>query len=199
MAAIYQLVMHAGPTPSKIFPLEGEVITIGRETGNNIIINDTEVSRRHTQLVLQGDKVIITDLGSTNGTFVDGQRLTGQHVLLHGQIISLGEQINLLFDTVEHFDPSATRLSIGHPPILPLVPAPANQPAPFPVKTGPLLSSAAAKSAPIPQNNSRSRIIMVIILIVLCLLSTCVAAFWYLESNALWCQYLPFLFGSSCP
>lgn len=198
MAAIYQLVMHAGPTPSKIFPLEGEVITIGRETGNNIIINDTEVSRRHTQLVLQGDKVIITDLGSTNGTFVDGQRLTGQHVLLHGQIISLGEQINLLFDTVEHFDPSATRLSIGHPPILPLVPAPANQPAPF-VKTGPLLSSAAAKSAPIPQNNSRSRIIMVIILIVLCLLSTCVAAFWYIESNALWCQYLPFLFGSSCP
>lgn len=115
MAAQYQLVMHSGPTPGKVFPLEGDVITIGREAGNGIIINDAEVSRKHTQFVFQGGKVIVTDLGSTNGTFVDGQRLTGQHILQSGQIISLGEQISLLFEAVIPVDPNATMMSTGRP------------------------------------------------------------------------------------
>src|SRR5512137_2168819 len=116
MAAQYQLVMHSGPTPGKVFPMEGDVLTIGREAENGIVINDAEVSRKHTQFVFQGGKYIITDLGSTNGTFVNGERLTGQHVLVPGEVISLGEQINLLFEGVSQVDPNATVLSAGRAP-----------------------------------------------------------------------------------
>jgi pSer/pThr/pTyr-binding forkhead associated (FHA) protein len=115
MAAQFQLVMHSGPTPGKTFPLEGDVLTIGREAGNQIVINDAEVSRKHSQLVFQGGKFVLTDLGSTNGTFVNGQRLAGQHVLQPGEIISLGEQINLLYEAIQVVDPNATMLSTGKP------------------------------------------------------------------------------------
>ncbi len=109
--AQYQLVMHSGPTPGKTFALEGDVLTIGREASNQIAINDAEISRKHSQLVLQGGKYVLTDLGSTNGTFVNGQRLTGQHVLQPGEVISLGEQISLLFEAIVIVDPNATMLS----------------------------------------------------------------------------------------
>jgi len=94
----FQLVMHSGPTPGKVFPLTGDVLTIGREASNNIAINDAEINRKHAQLVYQGGKYIITDLSSVNGTFVNGQRLTGQHILQSGEVISLGEQIALLVE-----------------------------------------------------------------------------------------------------
>jgi len=204
MAAQYQLVMHSGPTPGKVFPLEGDVVTIGREAGNGIIINDAEVSRKHTQFVFQGGKIIVTDLGSTNGTFVDGQRLTGQHILQSGQIISLGEQINLLFEAVIPVDPNATMMSTGRPPVVP-VPMPAaqqldSQPAPMPspvyagrVPSGPL------PSTPPPAKSGNSKVVIaIVILVLLCLLCSCGALIWYVDSNALWCKFLPFLFGSSC-
>ena len=73
MAANFQLVMHSGPTPGKVFPLDGDVITIGRDAENIIMINDAEVSRKHTQFVFQGGKFIVTDMGSTNGTFINTQ------------------------------------------------------------------------------------------------------------------------------
>lgn len=117
--AQYQLVMHSGPTPGKTFPLEGDVLTIGREASNQIAINDAEISRKHSQLVLQGGKYVLTDLGSTNGTFVNGQRLTGQHVLQPGEVISLGEQISLLFEAVVIVDPNATMLSNARPVMAP--------------------------------------------------------------------------------
>ena len=114
MTALYQLVMQSGPNPGKVFPLESDVITIGREPDNNIVIIDAEISRKHTQLVLQGGKYIVTDLGSTNGTFLNTQRLTGQHVLQSGELLNLGENISLLFEAVVQMDPNATMLSSSH-------------------------------------------------------------------------------------
>ena len=61
MAANFQLVMHSGPTPGKVFPLDGDVITIGRDAENIIMINDAEVSRKHTQFVFQGGKFIVPE------------------------------------------------------------------------------------------------------------------------------------------
>ncbi len=188
MAAQYQLVMHSGPTPGKVFPLEGDILTIGREAGNAIIINDAEVSRKHTQFVLQGGKVIVTDLGSTNGTFVNNQRLTGQHILQSGEIISLGEQITLLFEAVVTVDPNATMLSnSAHPPVVPMprpaavspssAPAPRSQPlsqpVPPPVYAGQIPSGPGSMgSAPA---KSGSKVPMIIIgVVVLCLLCSCV-------------------------
>lgn len=204
MAANFQLVMHSGPTPGKVFPLDGDVITIGRDAENIIMINDAEVSRKHTQFVFQGGKFIVTDMGSTNGTFINGQRLTGQHILQPGEIISLGEQINLLFESVAQIDPNATILSSGRPPVIPAAarPVPVSTPAPRPSAQPAAGYAGQVPSNPVPEapqkaGNMRT-ILIVIAVIILCLVCSCIAGLWYIDSNSLWCQYFPFLFSAGC-
>jgi hypothetical protein len=205
MTAQYQLVMHSGPTPGKTFALEGDVLTIGREAGNTIVINDAEVSRKHAQLVYQGGKFIVTDIGSTNGTFVNGQRVTGQHVLQSGEIISLGEQINLLYEAVVIVDPNATVVSPAAHVAVDAVPS---TPKPQPVST-PISAPSYAGQVPAgpepgyeaapPAKKSNMRIILIVVaVLILCILCSCIAALWYIDSNALWCSYFPFLFGGAC-
>lgn len=103
----FQFVMRSGPTPGVTFPLEGDQLTIGRDASNGVAINDAEVSRKHSRLSFQGGKYVLEDLGSTNGTFVNGQRLAGPVVLKPGDVVSLGEQIVLMYDAV-NMDPGAT-------------------------------------------------------------------------------------------
>jgi pSer/pThr/pTyr-binding forkhead associated (FHA) protein len=110
----YQLVMEKGPNPGKIFELGQDELTIGRDITNRIVINDPEVSRKHTRLILQSGSYVIEDLGSTNGTFVDGQRLIGPHVLRPGETIMLGEKIALEYEVLG-FDPNATVVSGSGP------------------------------------------------------------------------------------
>src|SRR5512138_1927451 len=110
MASQFQLIMRSGPTPGATFALEGDQMTIGRDSTTEIVINDAEVSRRHARLTFQGGKYVLEDLGSTNGTFVNGQRLAGPRVLKTGEVISFGEQIVLVFESVSS-DPGATMVS----------------------------------------------------------------------------------------
>jgi pSer/pThr/pTyr-binding forkhead associated (FHA) protein len=110
MMSQFQLIMRTGPTPGAAFTLEGDQITIGRDSSNGIVINDAEISRRHARLTFQGGKYVLEDLGSTNGTFVNGQRLAGPRVLKAGEVVSFGEQIVLVFETVT-IDPGATMVS----------------------------------------------------------------------------------------
>jgi pSer/pThr/pTyr-binding forkhead associated (FHA) protein len=191
MAAQYQLVMHSGPTPGKTFPMEGDVLTIGREAGNQIVINDAEVSRKHTQFVFQGGKYVVTDLGSTNGTFVNGQRVTGQHVLQPGEVISLGEQITLLFEAVTVIDPNATMLSAGKPPAAARsAPRPRPQPQPEPqpaayagqVPAGP---AASVPPAPAAAKNNTPVLIGVGCLVLVCL---CGSSLFLIDYLNLWCS-----------
>ena len=193
--AQYQLVMHSGPTPGKTFLLEGDVLTIGREASNQIAINDAEISRKHSQLVLQGGKYVLTDLGSTNGTFVNGQRITGQHVLQPGEVISLGEQINLLFEVVTIVDPNATMLS-SKPPVVaaarnvPPPPAPAYPPPPTYAGQAPAGPSASytepAPEAPASAAPNRMPIFIGIGCVgILCL---CAFSLILIDAMNLWCS-----------
>jgi len=111
-AQTYQLVMQKGPNPGKIFELIQEELTIGRDITNRIVINDPEISRKHARLSLQSGSYVIEDLGSTNGTFVDGQRLIGPHVLRPGETIMFGEKISLEYEVLG-FDPNATLIGSG--------------------------------------------------------------------------------------
>ncbi|MGZ9223568.1 MAG: FHA domain-containing protein, partial [Anaerolineales bacterium] len=110
MASHFQLIMRSGPTPGAAFTLEGDQITVGRDSTNEIVINDAEISRRHARLTFQGGKYVLEDLGSTNGTFVNGQRLAGPRVLKAGEVVSFGEQIVLVFEAA-NIDAGATIIS----------------------------------------------------------------------------------------
>jgi hypothetical protein len=212
MAVQYQLVMHSGPTPGKIFPMEGDVITIGREAGNGIVINDAEVSRKHTQFVFQGGKYIVTDLGSTNGTFVNGQRLTGQHILQPGEVISLGEQINLLFESVLPIDPNATMMSPSRQAVAAAVPprpvaAPAPRPQPVPQAAPPPVYAGQVPAGPAPaylppapsaQAGGNSKMILVVVGVVLLLCLCVVSVGLYFAPKEFWCL-LPIWGAGACP
>lgn len=106
----YQLVMKTGPAPGKVYSLEESEISIGREVGSNVFINDVEISRRHARLTLLTGNYALEDLGSTNGTFVNGQRVTGSRILQPGDTITLGETVSLTFESTP-FDPNATQVS----------------------------------------------------------------------------------------
>ncbi len=87
------LIMPAGDR----MPLAGRVITVGRLPDSGIPINDANVSRRHAEFRAQGTSFVIADLGSTNGTKVNGVRVTGEQVLRDGDIISFGN-IHIRFE-----------------------------------------------------------------------------------------------------
>jgi len=185
--AQFQLVMRSGPTPGMTFPLEGDQLTIGRDSSNGVAINDAEISRRHSRLSFQGGKYVLEDLGSTNGTFVNGQRLGGPVVLKPGDVVSLGEQIVLMYDAM-NMDPGATmaasRKAVRPSPVAP-APMPVAAPAPA---YSPPVAPAAQKSSPTPI------IIGVGVLVFLC---ACGAFFWWVDSTFRWCVFFPFLSG--CP
>ena len=92
MASQFQLIMRSGPTPGAAFILEGDQMTIGRDSTNEIVINDAEISRRHSRLTFQGGKYVLEDLGSTNGTFVNGARITSRHTLVDGTAVMFGSE-----------------------------------------------------------------------------------------------------------
>jgi predicted component of type VI protein secretion system len=97
----FHLVMRSGPSVGKVFPLEKGEMLIGRDLNNDVTINDPEISRRHARLYAQGSTYVLEDLGSTNGTFVGGQRLTGAYPLRIGEVITFGERITVVFEMVQ--------------------------------------------------------------------------------------------------
>lgn len=105
----FQLVMRAGPQAGAVFPLQKSEIYIGRDPSNDLVIRDAEVSRKHARLIWQSGGYILEDLGSTNGTYLNGQRLLGPHVMRPGEVIQLGENVSLVYEAL--YDPNANRLS----------------------------------------------------------------------------------------
>ncbi len=69
--------------------LAAETLSVGRDTGNQIQIHDTEVSRRHAELRRQGQSYILADLASSNGTYVNGRRIE-THPLASGDQVQVG-------------------------------------------------------------------------------------------------------------
>lgn len=127
----YRLVMRTGPNPGQTFDLLQPEITIGRDINNTVVINDAEISRKHARVYIQGGFYQIEDTGSTNGTFVNGQRLMGPHLLRPGEVIFMGETVSLSFELTQ-FDPNATVASTprGIPEPAAPVPQAVNYPPP---------------------------------------------------------------------
>jgi len=96
----FRLIVRRGPQPNQVFELNKDVITLGRDITNDITINDPEVSRHHLRITRGTDGYNLEDLGSTNGTFINGQRLTGSRALNRGDMIGLGETVTLTYDVM---------------------------------------------------------------------------------------------------
>lgn len=97
----FQLFIQKGPEPGKIFPLTSASVTIGRDPMVEITIDDAEVSRQHTRLTRTYSGYQVHDLGSTNGTYLDGVRLGGEAVTLQpGQILALGSGVSIIYQII---------------------------------------------------------------------------------------------------
>jgi hypothetical protein len=194
MAASFQFVMRSGPTPGATFPLEGDQLVVGRDATSNVAISDAEVSRKHARLTFQGGKYVLEDLGSTNGTFVNGKRLTGPVVLKAGDLVSLGEQIVLVYEGLSA-DAGATMMSRGGPvrPPATAVGAPAVSPL-APPASAPAPPTPSVTAAP-PAEGGRRNLLLFGAIGVVVLICICAAALWYIDSNYLWCTFFPFLSG----
>lgn len=84
---------RTGLAPGDEFALAGEM-TIGRDGVNGIVLADPSVSGRHASLVRSRDGWLVTDLGSTNGTLVNGQPIDGRGArLMGGEQVSLGSVV----------------------------------------------------------------------------------------------------------
>jgi len=122
-----RLVMSQGPQPGQTFLLDRDVLTIGRDPGNDITIDDGQISRQHARITRQGGFLILEDIGSTNGTFVNGMRLVASHTLANGDVVGMGDAVALTF---YGSGASATETVIGAPPVRPAFTPPTRGPQP---------------------------------------------------------------------
>lgn len=74
----------------KEIPFKGKVVTIGRDIGNDIEIENSLVSSIHARILKDGETVVIEDAGSTNGTFLNGKKIT-RSILNSTDEVSIGK------------------------------------------------------------------------------------------------------------
>jgi two-component system cell cycle response regulator len=99
------LVVLRGPNPGFVFTLDEAEALIGRSPEAHLSLRDTALSRHHARIRRLDSRFVLEDLGSTNGTYVDGQRVQMPVPLKDGARIALGGSTVLRFslhDTVEH-------------------------------------------------------------------------------------------------
>jgi two-component system cell cycle response regulator len=97
------LVVLAGVSAGEMFKLQAEKTVVGRGPTVGVRLNDEGVSREHCQFMREGEKVIVADLGSTNGTFVNGIKIDRKE-LADGDKIMVGSTTILKFTYHDYLD-----------------------------------------------------------------------------------------------
>jgi pSer/pThr/pTyr-binding forkhead associated (FHA) protein len=98
---------RSGDLKGRRLPIKVPVVNIGRGDYNDVVIADPSVSTMHAKLQRRDAIWILTDLGSTNGTFVEGERLTGEAPLGPGMTLRFGD-VSALFEPLDDSVPSAS-------------------------------------------------------------------------------------------
>ena len=88
-----QLVVTAGDLAGTTIPLDGQQITIGRANDATLVLTDDYASTRHARLFPQDGQWIVEDLGSTNGTYLDRQKVTQPVAVPGGVPIRIGKTV----------------------------------------------------------------------------------------------------------
>jgi diguanylate cyclase (GGDEF)-like protein len=103
------LTVLRGPNAGALFTLDGPRTILGRSGEAQILLTDRALSRRHACIARSGGEYFVQDLGSTNGTFVDGRPATEPIALRDGSRIELGAQTILRFGLHDSLELQAAR------------------------------------------------------------------------------------------
>lgn len=88
---MFNVVISEKGGSSRVMEFDKPEVTIGRVQGNDIILPKGNVSKRHSRIVLKDSKFIIVDLKSTNGTYVNGRKITSPYILKENDKIYIGD------------------------------------------------------------------------------------------------------------
>jgi pSer/pThr/pTyr-binding forkhead associated (FHA) protein len=100
VAPIASLLVRNGAMKGRRLAVKVPVVNIGRADFNDVVISDPSVSTSHAKLQRRDDIWMLSDLGSTNGTFVEGERLSGEVPLGPGTTVKFGE-VAVLFEPLD--------------------------------------------------------------------------------------------------
>jgi pSer/pThr/pTyr-binding forkhead associated (FHA) protein len=151
-APLASFLFRTGELKGRRLPIKVPVVNIGRGDYNDVIIADPSVSTMHAKLQRRDAIWILTDLGSTNGTFVEGERLTGETPLGPGTTLRFGD-VAALFEPLDESVPAprsdSTRMI---PRVDAEVPRPGAAPqSDRPVQPAPLMEPSAEAAQPRPR------------------------------------------------
>ena len=122
------LVVRQGSQAGMSFVISGSQVVLGREEGLDIVLQDPESSRRHARVSWQGGRYVIEDMGSTNGTFVNGIQITMPQALNPGDSIGIGQTALVFQLSGAEIGPSVYQAPPQQVPVY--APAPGLSPAP---------------------------------------------------------------------
>src|SRR5947209_3609219 len=87
------LIAVKGPTPGQRFPLDGDCTLIGRQPDAGIYLAALAVSRQHARILHEEGTYYVEDLGSSNGTWLNGSRISSRELLTEGDMLQIGPYI----------------------------------------------------------------------------------------------------------
>ncbi len=97
-----------GKHQGKTLTLPADIVIVGRDPKAHIRVNSTEVSRHHCEIHVRGTNVIVKDLGSRNGTFVNGEAIFGEVPIQPGDTLHVG---SMVFELAGKKKPAAQKTS----------------------------------------------------------------------------------------
>lgn len=193
-----RLIVRYGPSSEEEYALTHDTTNLGREPFNDIVLNLPELSRRHARIIMREGRHFLEDLNSTNGTTLNGRRVTETEALQDGDEIDLAESVGFRFaappaetvalptpdfadqDTprrpmtavVPDFDPEPAELP---PPVPPPAPADYSYQAPQPTPyTPPPVQEPLVPAAPEPSGGGGCRRFLIGCFLVVVVLSVLV-------------------------
>src|SRR5207302_3728330 len=154
--AFASFLVRSGGLMGQRLPVKTPVVNLGRADYNDIVFPDPSISTSHAKLQRREGVWVLVDLDSTNGTFVEGERVKGEAPLGPGAMVRLGD-VQLLFEPVDEKQgvlkgggTQVLRAAHSSAPPPPAPPAPASPPAPPP-------PASPARPAPPPPSAAPAR------------------------------------------
>ena len=154
---VHALVAVEGPMAGERYTLVNLLSTMGRASTNTIVLESAQISRLHAQIRLTPNGVTIEDMGSTNGTFVNGRRLDAPRTLAPGDLIRFAEFATLQYvvEGAPAVDRFATRPDPPSERVLESRHAPGSAPPPAPAS--PVAAYEPARVPPTPVGRAPQR------------------------------------------